>query len=817
MEKMPQKEGLTQVEAERRLSEKGLNVVSKPKELRIIDIAIEEMTEPMILLLLVVGFFYAIWGGIDDALTIISVIILLVAAEVWNEYRAKKAIGALATFAAPKTKVMRDGVITEVLTERIAPGDQLILSAGSRVAADAKVSESFSLQADESALTGESEPVEKKIGDIIYAGTLIVAGEGRAEAQKTGADTKIGKISATASQIKPPRTPLQLAMRDLSGKLVYVAIFFSILIPAIGVLRGFALRDMFLTGLALAFVVIPEELPIVITMTLGLGSYALSKNNFLIKKLKASEVLGDATVILTDKTGTITEGKMSVASVYPAGKEKEVISAALASMTEISLSYTDKAIIAAAKSKSIKRPEGNVVKERGFESGKKTRAVLRKTGEGYELSVIGAPEEVLALVKGSSGGAAQALASETSRGRRVIAIATKRITAKEAGMDIGKLENGLTLRGLISIDDPLRAGVRDTITAAQGAGIRTIMVTGDHPQTAAFIAEGAGIPAGKVITGDELDKISDEKLREVVGAVSVFARARPEHKYRLVEALQKNGEIVAVTGDGVNDSLALRAANIGIAMGIKGTDAAKESADIILADDNYSTIPRGIFEGRKLFDNLSKGIKYYLSIKVALVLIFLCALAVGAPFPFSPIQIIVLELFMDLAASAGFVAEPAEKSIYSRGPRDTHKPFMGRSMVSNMALASFCLTLAVLIPYFYAIGAGVAVVQAQTIAFSAWIIGHILMAFISRSSTETVFGVGLFTNKVMIVWAVAALGFLLLAINVPVITNNLGLAPLSAGQLGMVALECALVLSVLEVRKLLFRPKAVEAGLVARG
>ena len=259
---------------------------------------------------------------------------------------------------------------------------------------------------------------------------------------------------------------------------------------------------------------------------------------------------------------------------------------------------------------------------------------------------------------------------ETSRGRRVVAVARKPVPAADAGKPFEELEKGMDIAGIIAIEDPPRKGVKDTIEAAKRAGIRTIMVTGDHPQTAMYIAGEVGIPNEEVLTGDRLDKMTDEELREAIKRVSVFARTTPEHKYRLVKAFRENGEVVAVTGDGINDALALKGADIGISMGIKGTDVAREAADVVLADDNFVTITRGIFEGRKFFDNLKKGLKYYLSVKTALILVFLLPVLFNLPMPLAPIQIILLELFMDLAASAGFVAEPAERSIYGLRPRD---------------------------------------------------------------------------------------------------------------------------------------------------
>ncbi len=307
------------------------------------------------------------------------------------------------------------------------------------------------------------------------------------------------------------------------------------------------------------------------------------------------------------------------------------------------------------------------------------------------------------------------------------------------------------------------------------------MVTGDHPQTATAIAGEVGIPHDRVLEGKDLDVLGDTDLRTTLAKVSVFARASPQHKYRIVKNLQEKGEVVAVTGDGVNDSLALKAADIGIAMGIKGTDAAKEAADIVIADDNFITIGKGIFEGRRIFDNLSKGVKYYLSVKVALIAVFAASLAAAIPFPFSPVQIILLELFMDLGASASFVAEPPEPSIDQRPPHDPKIPFLNSPMLAGIALGGAALWVAVFIPYWSALYLGIPLAAAQTAAFSSWMIGHILLAFFSRSAHDPLYRTGVFSNRVMVLWAGGASAFLALLLTVPAIGQRFGITPISAG------------------------------------
>ncbi|MDD1699384.1 MAG: HAD-IC family P-type ATPase, partial [Methanoregula sp.] len=361
-------------------------------------------------------------------------------------------------------------------------------------------------------------------------------------------------------------------------------------------------------------------------------------------------------------------------------------------------------------------------------------------------------------------------------------------------------------------EDPPRPGVRETIGRAQRAGIRTIMVTGDHPKTAAAIATQVGIKTDDVLDAQSLDALSDAEIRDLVKKISVFARAVPEHKYRIVKALQDNGEVVAVTGDGVNDSLALKGADIGIAMGIKGTDAAKEAADIVLADDNFVTVGKGIFAGRRIFDNLSKGVKYYLSVKVALVAVFCASLVLALPFPFSPIQIILLELFMDLGASASFVAEPAEPSVDVRPPRDPRSPFLNTPMLTGIALGGIALFMTVFLTYWLALHQGFDGTSAGTAAFSAWILGHILLAFVSRSTHDPLYRIGIFTNRVMVLWAAGAFLFLGLALSVPLIGQRVGISGITIGNFMMIALIAVVFMAGFEVNKIVHSLVGAQSG-----
>lgn len=796
--------GLSSSQAKERLLKYGPNKLYEKWEVKFWDIFKEEITEPMIIFLIIVAVLYSIWGKLIDTIAIFCIILVLVLIEIFNEYRAKKAIASLSKLSPAKAKVIRDGALTDIDTEEVVIGDIMILVPGTKVPADAKLLESYNLTADESPLTGESIPVEldaeadtaedAPLGErknFVFAGTVIKHGEGKGIVVATGKNTELGKIVGIAKEIKEPKTPLQIAMKQLSGFLVWFAIFFSALIPILGIIRNPAQwKDMILTGLALSFATIPEELPIIITMALGIGGYELSKQKAIVKKARAAETLGSVTVIATDKTGTITANKMDVVRVWPEEKKVEICKVALSAMPRFLPDSTDQAIAAYAEKFISPEGIGKILKEYGFEKGVRVRSILREAEEGEVLYSTGAPEELFepGIDEVFASKAKKVLDEETGKGRRVIGYA---VNSK--------------FLGLISLEDPPLPEVPKAIRACHEAKIKVKMITGDYPKTAKSIAEQVGIISdSKVIVGKDIDSMSDEELEENVKFTSVFARTTPQHKYRIVKALQKNGEVVSVTGDGINDVLALKEADIGIAMGLRGTDVAKEAADMILADDNFATITNGIWEGRKIFDNLTKGVRYYLSCKLALVLIFLLPILVNLPLPFAPIQIILLELFMDLAASATFVAEPKEKDVYKRPPRNPKEKFINSEFISNIIVYGLSLFLAVTLCYL--VGRSITggdLVRSQTMAFSGWIFGHIFLAFTLRSTKEPLLKVGIFSNFAMIIWGVVAIITLFIIINIPSLQTAIKVAPLKWSEIFIVILISFVCIFWHELRKII--------------
>jgi Ca2+-transporting ATPase len=815
--------GLTSGEAEARLERYGENVLVEEEHESFLDELKEEVREPMILLLIFVGVLYSILGSdhLLDAATIFTVIIILVVVEVYNEYKAEQGVESLKALTCPTSLVLRDGKANEVPSTKIVPGDVLLLNGGERIPADARLIRAYGLQLDESSLTGESFPVLKDaeaivpanaqvtdLTNMVLAGTLITQGEGLSIVTSTGKNTELGRVSEMTREVEEPDTPLQVTMEEVSKTLVWIAIFFSVLIPVLSYVRAFAggylqtqpLPTLVLTGLSLSFAVIPEELPIIITMVLAVGTYALSKRNALVKRLKASETLGSVTLIATDKTGTLTENSMKLGHLYidgelvePSGSsnEKRLLKIGiLATHAQTTLEYEKlrssnpmgAAIINSAEATGLDVNELRgfiLADEFSFDNRTKMASYVYEEDDKIIIYSSGAPEAIIEksskiLIGGKEADIndferkkiAEATAKVASNGERTIAFAYRTLRAEEKRETFAK---GLVFAGMVSFLDPPRPEVRGVIAMCKEAGIRIIMLTGDHAQTAKAIATQVGINDGNLLTGEQISSMDDNQLKEMLKTTSIFARITPEHKLRIVRLLKDMGQVVAVTGDGVNDAPALKEAAIGISMGQKGTDAAKEAADMILTDDNFVSIGSAVREGRKIFDNLKKGVRYYLSVKVALVLIFLFPILLGIPLPFAPVQIILLEMFMDLAASSGFVAEGMEPDIMKRPPRSPKEKLLNRQTLIGIFIGAGCLFVAVSSCYLVTYYSTGNLVYAQTTAFAAWIMSHIFLAFNTRSETEPLIKRGLFSNRVMVIWAVTAIVILILATVVPIL------------------------------------------------
>ncbi|HUA07546.1 MAG TPA: cation-transporting P-type ATPase [Solirubrobacteraceae bacterium] len=744
----------------------------------------ESSIEPLQLLLVVVGVLSAIFGELRDAIAIFTIIVIVSAVEAISEVRAKRALRALRDLSSPNALVRRAGVGTAIPTGALVVGDVLLVEAGSVVAADARVVLSDGLAADESRLTGETvsavkgpEPVGAgaplaERSSMLYAGTAVVAGAGEGVVVAVGDETEIGRLGRLVERAKEPATPLQRSMAELARAALIVAVAACVLVPLLGVLRGRSPREMLLDGLTLAFATIPEELPILVTVLVALGGLRLARQGVLLRRLRAAEAVGAMTVLLADKTGTLTENRLLIERI-DGDRERVLAAAAAAHGVAAARDPIDRALVAAAgeevSAESIARYPFDPLRRR-------ESAVWRDPG-GAWVAVKGAPEAVLdacAMSEPERGSVLAHVARLADDGLRIIAVAERRVAS--APRDAADAEAELDFVGLAAFRDPLRAGVGEAVTELAHAGVRTIVVSGDHPETVAAAARDAGVRASEVLKGGaQLDALDDDELGARLRGEAVIARATPEDKLRLVRILQDRGEAVAVTGDGVNDAPALAAANVGIAMGARGTDLAREASDLVLVDDAYPTIVRAVEGGRALASQLRRAVAFYLGAKIALVVTIAVPLALGLPAPFHPVHIVILELFMDVGASVAFVSEPTAPDTIDRPPRDPASRFLDRTQIAAIALTATALTAAVL-PTFLIVHAQWGAEVAIAAAVAAWLIANVAVAWSLRAQP----GLPLRRNIAFPMWALAALiaAFIL---SLTQAGAALGVEPLTAG------------------------------------
>jgi P-type Ca2+ transporter type 2C len=831
--------GLSAREVSRRLEQFGPNRLSLQKREQAWRIFLVQVRESLIVLLLAVVMLYIVWGSLAGILTIFGVILAVVAVEFYHQRRAGRALDAVAELNEPIAWVRRTGQAQVVAAAGLVPGDVLLLQAGQRVAADARLVAAYGLITDEAALTGEALPVEKDAGvilpadaavaersNMVYAGTAVLAGRGVALVIATGQATEIGRMAPRAQASQLLNRPLQQAMGKLSRRLLWPALVFSILIPVLGFLAGQPLRLMLLTGVALAFATMPEGLPTIVTMILSLGAYRLAVQGAVVKGPGAVETLSTVTVIAIGETGTLTENQMTVASLWPEGAEGHLL--------ELSVLCNDapSSGVAVAMGAAAALPQAPQVDRLGdpldrallryaeeagsnpaslrctyplrteftFDDWRKLMSVVyerdggRLPGNELWVAVKGAPEALLARSMGCYGpegrqpltpadksAALSAAATMAGSGLRVIAFAERSLGQSRAAQGRGHLvrdaiESNLAFVGLVGLADLPRPEAQEAITLARSAGIRPLLITGDHPLTAGMIAGQVGLsrPGTRVMAGPEIDGLTDAALCQAVGSIDLYAPTTPEHRLRLVHAIQGRGERVAVTGGGSDDGPALAAADIGVAMGQTGTDMAREVADLTLADDAFATLVRAIGDARLLFANLTKAVRYYLACKVALVAATLLPVLLGLPVPFMPVQIILMELFMDLAAAGVFLGEPAEDDLMRRPPRDPGQPLMSRRMVLSIIAAAGGLFVVVSAAYLLAwygtrdldTGSG-DLALAQSMAFFTWLMAHVLLALNLRAERQSLWRTGLLSNRLMLVWAGAVVVFVVLAAFVP--------------------------------------------------
>ena len=730
----------------------------------------ESLVEPLQLLLVAVGVLSAVFGEVSDAIAIFVVIGAVVVVETVSELRAGRAIDALTQLSAPTGRVLRGDSQAEVSVGELVPGDVLLVEAGDRVPADARVLAATGLRVDESTLTGEAQAVGKgpepvpdpaalaERTSMLFAGTAVVAGSGRAVVTARGPDSELGRLGRLVAQEKEPPTPLQRALRELARAVLVVAVAASVLVPVVGVLAGRGVREMLLAGLTLAFATVPEELPILVTVLLAVGGRQLASRGALLRRLRSGEALGAVTVVLTDKTGTLTRNQLELVEL--AGEVPDVLGTARACLDPHPGAGSREPIDAELERRAhgVRLPPlGEPAGAFPFDPGTKTITRVWRSPPGqpgpYLVATTGAPEAVLArcdLDPGKRADRTRELELLTGRGLRVVAFAWRAAAQPSASRD--DAEQHLSFAGLAGFADPLRAGVPEAVEELRVAGVATLMVTGDHPSTAAAVARQAGFSPGRVLLGGrELDVLTDADLGPLVGDGTVVARATPADKLRLVRLLQGRGEVVAVTGDGVNDAPALAAADVGIAMGRRGSDLARDAAGVVLTDDAFPTVAAAVETGRNVGAQLRRAVAFYLGAKIALVLTMLLPLTLGLPAPFAPVHIVLLELFMDLGASVAFVTEPAAPGAMRRPPRRPDARFLDRTERAAILTVAAALTLATL-PVYLLLLPVLGEQGARAAAVLGWLAGHALIAWSLRAQP----GLPWRSNPAFPAWTAAA-------------------------------------------------------------
>lgn len=756
--------GLSSVEASLRLHQFGPNEIQAAEKVSAWKLLLAQFNSPLIWLLGSACLIAGAIGEMADAIAIITIVIINGCVGFFQEYRAEQAVQALRAITAPRARVLRNGKQTIISAAEVVPDDILLLEAGDVVAADAVLLSAHSLSINEAALTGESVPSEKRVESVlseipladrhghVFLGTAVVNGTGTAKVAGTGMNTELGKIARLLAATEKEITPLQRRLASVSGLLLGVCLAIVALVALLGVLRGVPWTDVFISAVSLAVAAVPEGLPAVVTIALSVGVQRMASRHVLIRRLLAVEALGCATVICTDKTGTLTTGVMSVRELR-GGDHYELLRAA-ASCCDAELApdgqsgvgeSTEIALLVAAFARGIFREtienQNPRVVENPFDSVRKRMSILRADERLY---VKGAPEMVLPLCRGDTSEISAANTELSSRGLRVIAV----------GIGVGREEQDLELLGLVAIADPPRPEAVEAVAKARRAGIRTVMITGDHPATATAIAKELGL-----IQPD--DDPADY----------VHARATPEDKLRIVKTWKANGAIVAMTGDGVNDAPALREANIGVAMGKNGTEVTREAADVVLADDNFASIIAGVEEGRGIFQNIRKTLTYLLSGNAGELMLMLAAGIVGLPIPLLPLHLLWINLATDGLPALALVTDPVDKNAMSYPPRDPNEPILGRSQWTTILLTGLLQAAVSLGVFIWALEYR-EVSEARNLAFSTLVVGELLRAFSARSETLPIWELGLLTNLRLLGVVVASL-LLQLAIHHFAVTQSL--------------------------------------------
>ena len=778
--------GLTSEQAAALLAEHGPNILVPERRRRSWLWWIgHALADPMVLLLVAAGAVYLAIGSREDAIIVGVAVGPIALVGMVLELRSDRALERLRRLTAPLAQVLRDGEVRKIPAEELVPGDVVFVAEGEVVPADGRVRETANLQIDESALTGESIPLLKAAGDPVLAGTTVLAGRGSAVITVTGPRTRYGLVGGLVAGIKPQPSPLERLIRRLMVRLGAVAAGFCVAVAAAELLQGHGWGAALIAGVSLAIAAVPEEFPVVYTLYLALGAWRLAQQKALVRRLGGVEALGAAGVICTDKTGTLTMGRLAVAVAKPApGVDRHVLLEAgvLASEPE-PFDPPEKALLedAAAHGVDVEglhaRP---LVADHPFDPHGRYITHVWGGRAGVAVAAKGSLEGILAHSAPGpdlSRWAHEANQELAGAGMRVLAVAGGHLAAP--GASRAEDEEALTLLGLVAFSDPLRPGVVEAVRECREAGIRVVMVTGDHPLTALYVAEGIGLPTAGAVTEADVDAADDAELEALVRTADVFSRIRPEQKYRLVRALRAGGQVVAMTGDGINDAPALREADIGVAMGARGTEVAREAATLVLLDDNFATIVNAVRNGRRIFGNLQSAFAYLVAFHVPLLLGAAVVPLLGLPLLLLPVHLVLMELVLHPSVSLVFEARPAPPDVMRRPPRPARAGLTPPGTLLRTAGAGAALFAAVLAIYWWRLGS-TPVVEARSAAFATLVVGQLALLLVERAHPELVFRPGRWLDRTTVVTVAAVLAGLAAAVYVPPLAAVLRLSPLPA-------------------------------------
>ena len=818
-------QGLSADEVAARRARYGENTLPEAERRSLLSVFFGQFKNPLIYLLLGAAAIALAIGDASDAIVIAIVVVVNAIVGTFQEGRAEHALAALRRYSAQKTRVRRSEHEVVVDARELVPGDIVLVGAGDAVSADARLVELAALQVSEAALTGESVPVAKQVDPIdakaeladrttmIYSGTHATAGRGVAVVVATGTETELGKIASLAEASQPRQTPLEQRV-DRFGRYVMIAAFAMLAVfGVVGWLRGLPAADIAMLGISQVVGLIPEGLPVAMTVALAVGVQRMAKRRAIVRRLSAVETLGSTTVICSDKTGTLTKNEMTAAATYvaPGADERALLDAAVL-CSDANHDFgdpTEIALIVLARKHGIDvgalRRANPRRAEIPFDSAIKAMATEHATPDGTRVFIKGAPEAVLALCASVDAGVGSQIEQMAERALRVLAFAV--VEGALGGDELHALRGRAKLLGLIGEIDPPREEAATAVAACRAAGIRPIMVTGDYKATGFAVARTLGIArdGDRAIDGRELEALSDEELARDLDRIAVFARVHPGQKVRIVDAYQARGEVVAMTGDGVNDAPALVGADVGVAMGGAGTDVAKEAAEIVITDDKFDTIVAAVEEGRVVYRNIKKAVLFLVATSFAEVLVLLIAVAAGYPAPFAAVQILWNNLVTEGVVTINLVMQPAEGDEMQRPPRGTDDPLLSRTMLKRLAVMTPTIVACTLGWFFYRIESGVPYPVAQTETFTLLAVCEWFNVLNCLSATRSAFSFGLLRNR----WLLAGLVVgNLLQISVVFFAPLGGLfhtVPLHFEQVIAIGLVASLVLWVEELRKLVAR------------